>query len=75
MYEGKAPSQGPLNSMNIEELQRCFEQQEKRLDKYIDSLGEYFEGIQGLFVSNENIFFLKKKKSGFFWYVRLGKNK
>lgn len=39
-----AASTGALNSIQVEEFQRCFEQWKQRLDKCISSNGEYFEG-------------------------------
>jgi len=33
-----------LNSIQVEEFQRCFEQWKQRLDKCVSSNGEYFEG-------------------------------
>jgi len=39
-----AASTRALNSIQVEEFQRCFEQWKQRLDKCISSNGEYFEG-------------------------------
>jgi hypothetical protein len=39
-----AASARALNSIQVEEFQRCFEQWKQRLDKCISSNGEYFEG-------------------------------
>jgi hypothetical protein len=39
-----AASTRALNSIQVEEFQRCFEQWKLRLDKCISSNGEYFEG-------------------------------
>jgi hypothetical protein len=39
-----AASTGALNSIQVEEFQKCFEQWKQRLDKCISSNGEYFEG-------------------------------
>jgi len=39
-----AASTRVLNSIHLAEFQRCFEQKKLRLDKYISSNGEYFEG-------------------------------
>jgi len=33
-----------LKAITLQEFQNCFEQWEKRWDKFIDSQGEYFEG-------------------------------
>ena len=45
-----AASTRALNSIQFEELQRCFEQSKQRLDKCISSNGEYFEGDKCIFV-------------------------
>ena len=39
-----AASTRALNSIQVEEFQRCFEQWKQSLDKCISSNGEYFEG-------------------------------
>jgi hypothetical protein len=39
-----AASTRALNSSQVEEFQKCFEQWKQRLDKCISSNGEYFEG-------------------------------
>jgi len=39
-----AASTRALNSIQLAEFQRCIEQWKQRLDKYISSNGEYFEG-------------------------------
>lgn len=39
----KTASQRVLDNIKVEEFQRCFKQWEKRLDKCIESNGEYFE--------------------------------
>jgi len=44
MEEVKTASQEALNNIKLQQFQRCFTQWEKRLDKCIDSNGEYFEG-------------------------------
>jgi len=40
----KAASTRVLNSIQVEEFQRCFELWKQRLDKFISSNGEYLEG-------------------------------
>ena len=37
-----------LKSINVSEFKNCFEQWQKRLDKCIQSNGEYFEGDRSL---------------------------
>ena len=39
----KTTSQRVLDDIKVEELQKCFEQWERRLDNGINSNGEYFE--------------------------------
>jgi hypothetical protein len=39
-----AASTRALNSIQVEEFQRCFEQWKQRMDKCISSNAEYFEG-------------------------------